>query len=126
MALLEKTQSSMCSAESKYGEEEREKEEEQEEQEEQDRVQAPDTVTEMTENGENVIFTDASAKDSNLGAAVVMPYHSSGQQRTWQMGIGPASHRAVHAAELIAICQATGDCILRESAQVDPGIELNR
>jgi hypothetical protein len=38
---------------------------------EQDKMRALDTVKEMIENGENVVFTDASAKDSKLGAAVV-------------------------------------------------------
>jgi ribonuclease HI len=72
---------------------------------EQDRDRALDAVAEMMDNGENVIFTDASAENSNLGAAVVMPY-PSGPVSTWQIGIGSESHWTVHAAELIAINKA--------------------
>ena len=72
----------------------------------QDKVQALDQVAEMVENAENVVYTDASAKDSKLGAAVVMSHLSTEQQQTWQIGIGPADKWTVHAAELIAISQA--------------------
>jgi ribonuclease HI len=73
---------------------------------EQDRDQALEAVAEMVERRENVIFTDASAKKSNLGAAVVMPNYLNGQVSTWQIGIGSESHWTVHAAELIAINKA--------------------
>jgi ribonuclease HI len=74
---------------------------------EQDKVQALDQVAEIMRTSDSVIYTDASAKDSNLGAAVVMPGQSNERQRTWQIGIGPGCNWTVHAAELIAIYQAT-------------------
>jgi hypothetical protein len=49
---------------------------------EQDKVQALNQVEEIMKNVKDIIYTDASAKDSNLGAAVVMPSQSHGQQRT--------------------------------------------
>jgi ribonuclease HI len=52
---------------------------------------------------EAVIYTDASAKNSTLGAAAVMLDRHNDRQRTWRAGIGSAKHWSVHAAELIAI-----------------------
>jgi ribonuclease HI len=72
-----------------------------------DKEQALHEVAEMVDKGENVIYTDASAKDMNLGAAAVVGHQSIEQQRTRQIGIGPATKWTVHAAELIAISKAT-------------------
>jgi hypothetical protein len=56
-----------------------------------DRSQALDKVAELIEHSEAAIYTDASEKHSRLGAAVVMVSRKVGPQRTWQIGIGPAS-----------------------------------
>lgn len=74
---------------------------------EQDSVQALEAVTEMMGNGENVIFTEASAKDSRLRAAVVKSNHPTGQMSTRQIGEGSTTFWTVHATELIAIDKAT-------------------
>lgn len=71
-----------------------------------DSSQALDKVAELIEDSEAVIYTDASEKHSKLGAGVVMVNRKGGPQRTWQIGIGPASDWTVHAAELIAIYHA--------------------
>jgi ribonuclease HI len=48
----------------------------------------------------------ASAKDSKLGAATVILGVNNDMRRNWQGGIGSAKYWNIHAAELIAICQA--------------------
>ena len=50
--------------------------------------------------------SDASAKESNLGAAVVGLDRYNNIQRAKQISIGTAKHWSVHAAELIAIYYA--------------------
>ena len=73
---------------------------------EQDKVQALDNISEVMTGTNKVIFTDASMKDSRVGAAAVMLDQANGQQRTVQIGLGPASGWTVHTGELIAIHQA--------------------
>ena len=72
-----------------------------------DKLQAQDEADELAEKGEILIYTDASAKDGTVGAAVVM-YPETQQQRTRQPGVRLASKWTVHVAELIAISQAVG------------------
>ena len=55
-----------------------------------DGSRALDKVAELKANSEAVIYTDASEKDSKLGAGVVMARPGARPQRTWQIGIGSA------------------------------------
>ena len=50
---------------------------------EPDKDKALDKVEEIMKTPENVIFTNASAKDSTFGAAVAMLNRSKDPQRTW-------------------------------------------
>ena len=54
-----------------------------------------------------IIFTDASARDAQVGAGVVMLGLSPEQTKTLQIGVGPATKWNVHLAELMAIWYAT-------------------
>jgi hypothetical protein len=58
----------------------------------QDKAQALDKVEEIGDTGADVIFNDASAKDSKVGAAVVIPNRAEGQWSTSKVGIGSTSH----------------------------------
>lgn len=73
----------------------------------QDRDEALARAEELGNGPRKVIFTDASAKDSQLGAAVVILGSRPWQRRTRQVGIGPATRWNIHLAELMAICYAT-------------------
>lgn len=86
---------------------------------EQDRTQALDKVEEMREAGADIIFTDASARDSRVGAAVVTPNGPERQWSTWKVGIGPTSHWTVHTAEIIAIHKATEILKMRTVNELD-------
>src|ERR1700712_2277321 len=55
---------------------------------------------------EIVIYTDASEKKTNLGAAVVLLNHQNKIERFRRIGIGSKTHWSIHAAELIAIHHA--------------------
>lgn len=74
---------------------------------EQDKVQTIEQITEVMRTADKVIFTDASVRDSGVGAAVVMLDQDHGHQQTVQVRLGRASDWTVHAAELVAIHQAT-------------------
>lgn len=53
-----------------------------------------------------LVYTDASAKDAALGAAVLIQRDGSAEtQLTYQIGIGSASEWHVHCAEITAISQ---------------------
>ena len=54
-----------------------------------------------------IIFTDASAKDAQLGARIVLLGSSREKRKTLQIGIGFETRGNVHLAELIAIWYAT-------------------
>ena len=47
-----------------------------------DKTLALDAVVALQENGGKLIFTDASARDAKVGAAVVMPSHVNRVRRT--------------------------------------------
>lgn len=72
----------------------------------EDSAKAPDVATKIWENGRGVIFTDGSAQDSKIGAAVVKLNHPNRQRRTRQIGIGLSSQWTVYAAELVSIYKA--------------------
>ena len=55
---------------------------------------------------ERVIFTNASAKDSELSAGVVTMNVSVELKQVQRIGIRTTAHWNIHTAELIAICQA--------------------
>ena len=73
---------------------------------ETDKEAAIQKATRLLKTSETVIYTDASAKDSNLGAAAVIMSSNNSIRRSWQGGIGSAKYWNIHAAELIAIHQA--------------------
>jgi hypothetical protein len=73
---------------------------------ESDREKAVQKVTTLMNISEVVIYSDASAKKSNLGAAVVILDRQNNTQRSRQVSIGSTKHWSVHAAELIAIYYA--------------------
>lgn len=93
---------------------------------EQDREQALEAVAEMVERGEKVVFTDASAKGSNVGAAVVTINPGTGQRSTWQIGIGAATLWTVHAAELIAISKAVEIVGQQDVGDISEGNEVQK
>ena len=70
----------------------------------QDRDQALARVEDLRHDRGKTIFTDASAKDAQLGAGIVMLGSSPEQRKTLQIGIGSATRWNVHLAELMAIC----------------------
>ena len=73
----------------------------------QDRDQALARVEDLGHDSGKIIFTDASAKDAQLGAAVVMLGSSPRQRKTLHIGIGSATRWNVYLAELMAIWHAT-------------------
>ena len=73
----------------------------------QDRDQALARVEDLGHDPGKIIFTDASAKDAQLGAGIVMLGSSPEQRRPLQIGIGSATRWNVHLAELMAIWYAT-------------------
>jgi len=75
---------------------------------------------------DSVIYTDASAKDSNLGAAVVMTSRSDKQQHFRQIGVGSSRNWTVHAAELIAIHQAAEIIDEETPGETSDGIDVEK
>ena len=73
----------------------------------QDRDQALARVEDLAHEPRKIIFTDASARDAQLGVGVVMLGPSPEQTKTLRVGVGPATKWNVHLAELMAIWYAT-------------------
>jgi hypothetical protein len=71
-----------------------------------DKDKALEKVAHIMKISGKVIFTDASAKGSSLGAAAVMLDQAEHPRRTWQAGFGSARHWTVHSAELVALYKA--------------------
>jgi ribonuclease HI len=72
---------------------------------------------------EMVIYSDASEKKKNLGAAAVILDCHNKVKRSWQASIGLRKHWSVHAAELIAIYHAVE---IARSEHMENGSTLDR
>lgn len=69
---------------------------------------------------ETVIFSDASANKSNLGAAVAVFDQHNNIQRFRQISISVAKHWSVHAAEPSTVCHAVD---MVESVHLENNLE---
>ena len=78
----------------------------------QDREQAERHLERALEDPSHVIYTDASARDSRLGAAAVILDHQHEIVQSTKMSVGRAQQWTIYTAELIAI-----HCALRMVAQ---------
>lgn len=77
---------------------------------------ATQKIIDIMSTPETVVFSDASGKKGNLGAAAVILDGQNRVKKSWQASVGSAKHWSVHAAELIAIYHAIG---LVESEHVE-------
>jgi ribonuclease HI len=78
----------------------------------QDKEQAARQLERALEDPSHVAYTDASARDSGLGAAAVILNHRHEVVQSTKMSVGRAQQWTIHTAELIAI-----RCALRMVAQ---------
>jgi hypothetical protein len=69
---------------------------------------AKQKIIDLMSAPETVVFSDASGKKTNLGAAAVVLDRQNKIKRSWQTSIGPNKYWSVHATELIAIYYAMG------------------
>ena len=82
---------------------------------------AREEVLRVMQNPDTAIYTDASAKEGNLGAAVVMLDANDTVYRARQITVGPDRKWNVPSAELIAIYYAVDLAIHEQRTSPNPG-----
>lgn len=66
------------------------------------------TIIDIMSAPETLVFSDASGKKGNLGAAAVILDGQNRMKESWQASVGSTKHWSIHTAGLIAIYHAVG------------------